>query len=79
MIGQSRGIQLTEDDNTTRLNESPVSLDPEKTEESAVRRSEVKISVSPGNEQHGKDSGGLSADDLLCFGWQINQGMVRNF
>lgn len=68
---------MIEDDKETRLNENAISLDSEKTEKNAIRLSEVNISFSLGNEQYGNNNG-LSAEDLLCFAWQITQGMVRN-
>ena len=70
-----RRNQLIEDDKETRLNENAISLDSEK---NAIRLSEVNISFSLGNEQYGNNNEGLSAEDLLCFAWQITQGMVRN-
>ena len=73
-----RRNQLIEDDKETRLNENAISLDSEKTEKNAIRLSEVNISFSLGNEQHGNNNEGLAAEDLLCFAWQITQGMVRN-
>lgn len=73
-----RRNQLIEDDNKTRLNENAISLDSEKTEKNAIRLSEVNISFSLGNEQYGNNNEGLAAEDLLCFAWQITQGMVRN-
>lgn len=66
---------MIEDDKETRLNENAISLDSEK---NAIRLSEVNISFSLGNEQYGNNNEGLSAEDLLCFAWQITQGMVRN-
>ena len=73
-----RRNQLIEDDKETSLNENAISLDSEKTEKNAIRLSKVNISFSLGNEQYGNNNEGLSAEDLLCFAWQITQGMVRD-
>ena len=79
IIGMPRRNQLIEDDKETSLNaENAISLDSEKTEKNAIRLSEVNISFSLGNEQYGNNNEGLSAEHLLCFAWQITQGMVRN-
>lgn len=44
-----------------------------------VKSAEVKITIQHENEQHSEDDGdddGITAKDLLCFAWQISEGMV---
>ena len=80
--GVSVAVPLSEDDNVHHKKVVPMPLEhEEKKEESTipceVEDIDVNITVQSQNEQHADNDEDLSAEDLLCFAWQIAQGMVR--
>ena len=82
--GVSRAEPFTEDDKVFHRNATPLELvEKEETSEKSgiiceMDSVELSITVQSQNEEQGYNDEDLSAEDLLCFAWQIAQGMVRN-
>jgi len=78
----SQALPVKKHDHATRRKEAPLSEANKKMEENNykhagsfnVENAHMKINISSQNNNNDGDD--LSAKDLLCFAWQIAQGMV---